>query len=167
MNKLESAKRKKVNQALNFIEELGWLLEGRKANEIKEIPSIIRTLLDSDISNSLNEKYTSDNQNKNTLVGILPNLFLDMELFKSNSDLVEFADAVLKITIARFEKRSRYEIIGLIVCEVPKLNDSDLSKLVEALIMIGGNKDKLKQVKAEKNKADFSWNETIQKLNSL
>lgn len=167
MKSLDKNKRIKVNQTINFIEELSWLLDSRKSFDLKELPLLLRSIIDSELDESVSQKYSSDNQNKNILVGILPNLFLDLELFKSNSDLSEFSEAVLKITIPRFEKRSRYEIIGLIVCAVPKLDDSELSKLVAALTVIGGNKEKLKQVKADKKKADFSWNETIQKLNNL
>lgn len=164
MNKLDNSKRRKITHALNFLEELSWLLDSRKAVDLKELPKLLMSILDSDLSNSIAPKYTSENENKNILVGILPNLFLDSELFKSNNDLVDFAESVLKIGIARWEKRSRYEIIGLIVCTVPSLNDSDLTKLVEALVLIAGNKDKLSQIKEAKENANFSWNETIQKL---
>ena len=53
--------------------------------------------------------------NISALVGCLPNLFLDLDLFKTNADIAEFADAVLKIKISRFEKKSRFEIIGIVV----------------------------------------------------
>lgn len=163
---MNTNKRKKINQALNFIEELNWFLDSKKS-VLKELPQLIREEFDNDIERSITEKYSSVNQNKNSLVGILPFLFLDTDLFKSNSDIGDFSESMLRIFIPRIEKRSRFEIIGLIVCAVPALNDSELSSLVEALSNITGNKEKLRKVKAEKKKADFSWNETIQKLNEL
>ncbi|RVU02380.1 hypothetical protein EOD41_00110 [Mucilaginibacter limnophilus] len=162
---VDNVKRRKINQAVNFLEELSWLLDSKRNFDLKEVSKLIRSLTESDIQSDISTKYSSVNQNKNILVGILPNLFLDQDLFKSNSDLTEFSESVLHIIIPRFEKRSRYEIIGLIVCAVPDLDDSALSNLVEALTLITGNKDKLKQVKAEKNKVNFSWNDTIHNLN--
>jgi hypothetical protein len=90
-----------------------------------------------------------------------------LELFKTNGDIAEFSESVLKIEIPRFEKRSRFEIIGLIVCEIPRLEDKELAILVNAIEALTGDNDKLKKVKAEKQKANFSWNQTIQLLNNL
>src|SRR5680860_1093325 len=98
---MNNNKRRKIHQALNFLEELGWLLDSKKSIILKELPSLIRSELDSDIERSITEKYSSVNQNKNALVGILPNLFLDNELFKTNADISEFSESVLKIRIPR------------------------------------------------------------------
>lgn len=86
-------------------------------------------------------------------------------MFKTNADIAEFADAVLKIKISRFEKKSRFEIIGIVVCEVPKLKENELTSLVIALNELTNNSDELKRVKQNKVSDNFSWNETIQYLN--
>lgn len=166
MKNMDNTNRKKLQQAINFIEELSWLVNSKNVPDLKEIPELIRSAI-SDNAPAIARKYSSKNQNKNSLVGVLPNLFLDLELFKTNGDIAEFSESVLKIEIPRFEKRSRFEIIGLIVCEIPRLEDKELAVLVNAIEELTGDSDKLKKVKAEKQKANFSWNQTIQLLNNL
>lgn len=166
MKSTDNSNKKKVQQAINFIEELSWLINSKNVPDLKEIPNLIRNAI-SENTSTIAKKYTSKNQNKNSLVGVLPNLLLDVELFKTNSDIAEFSETVLKIEIPRYEKRSRFEIIGLIVCEIPRLEDNELDALVCAIEELAGDNDKLKKIKAEKQKANFSWNETIQKLNNL
>lgn len=167
MAKIDQNRRKKVVQAINFIEELSWLMDAKKGADLKELPSFLRGLLDSGTTLPIDSKYESSNPNKNYLIGILPNLFQDEELFKTNIDLSDFAETVLKVQISRAEKRSKYELIGLIVCEVTNLNDSNLTILVNALSKLTGNKEQLKQIKEAKKKANFSWNQAIQELNKL
>jgi hypothetical protein len=167
MEKIDQNKRKKITQAINLVEELSWLLDSKKNIDLKEIPSLLRNLLDGNSSLSGNDKFSSPNPNKNYLIGVLPNLFQDNDLFKTNIDLADFAETILKIPVNRAEKRSRYELIGLIVCEVTNLNESDLPNLVDALSKIAGSNEKLKQIKEAKKKANFSWNEAIKILSVM
>lgn len=160
---MDKSKNKKIKQAINLIEELSWLLEKNNNVKLKEIPNILREVVNYDEIIPL--KYKSKNSNKNFLIGVLPNLFQDQDLFKTNSDLIEFAELVLKIVISRPEKRSRYELIGLIVCEVSNLNDYDLNQLVDALTEITTNDDKLKKIKEQRKKSNFSWNDAIYEIN--
>ncbi|WP_277015646.1 hypothetical protein [Flavobacterium lindanitolerans] len=155
---------RKINQAINLIEELSWLLNS-KTVKLKEIPELLRNSLLHENNTTVPKKYNSINPNKNFLIGILPNLFQDPDLFKTNSDLIEFASFVLNISISRAEKRSRYELIGLIVCEVRNLNDYNLNVLVEALATLTNNEDKLKKLKENRKSANFSWNAAIIELN--
>ena len=167
MKKLDQNKRKRAIQAINFIEELSWLLDSKKTIDFKEVPLILRSLLNSDSSVSLDSKYESPNPNKNYLIGILPNFFQDTDLFRTNVDLSDFAEIALSIPITRPEKRSKYELIGLIVCEITNLDDSDLTNLVNALGELTGNNEKLKKIKEEKKKANFSWNSAIEYLSKM
>jgi hypothetical protein len=163
---METSKKNKVIKAINFIEELNWLLESKKGLDLKDIPSLLRELLNQEANIKIQglNKYNSINQNKNHLIGILPTLLKDQELFKSTSNLLDFAEDALKIKISKAGNRSRLEYIGLIVCEVIDLNDNELSSLVNALSQITNNKEKLNLVKEEMKKSNFSWNDTIQKL---
>jgi len=154
MKNLDNSNKKKVQQAINFIEELSWLVNSKNVPDLKEIPNLIRSVI-SDNTSNIARKYSSKNQNKNSLVGVLPNLFLDLELFKSNGDIADFSLSVLKIEIPRFEKRSRFEIIGLIVCEVFSLEDKELEVLVNAIEELTGEKDKLKKVRTKSKRLIF------------
>lgn len=166
MEKIDPIRKKKLNQAINFFEELSWLFDSKKNIDYKEATLLLRNLLESS-SVSFSDRFSSPNPNKNYLIGILPNLFQDSELFKTNVDLAEFAESILKITINRPEKRSRYELIGLIVCEVTNLNETDLTSLVDSLAKLAGSNEKLKQIKEAKKQANFSWNDAIKTLSAI
>lgn len=122
---------------------------------LKEISSYLR-----DIEN-INEyplKLSSkndDNKHSRFLVGVLPSLFLDEELFKSRDEILDFAETVLYLPISRSSKRSRTEYIGWIVCEVAKMNDSRLFELVSELENIISDDYKIKEVKKAKKSLIF------------
>lgn len=155
----------KLRHAIDFVEELSWLLESKNKLKLSEIPEILRSNLDSVNSvRGTTSKYVSPNPNIHYLIGVLPRLFKDTNIFQKNEDIVAFAIEVLKIEISRSDKRSRYELIGLIVCECNELDDKALETLVAALYKITGNSDKINQMAKEKSSVGFSWNETIRKL---
>lgn len=161
---MEKYNEKKINQAINLIEELSWLLDS-KSIKFTDIPDLLRNTIVQENANSVGKKYNSSNPNKNFLIGVLPNLFQDQDIFKTNNDLIEFATTVLKISISRAEKRSRYELIGLIVCDIRNLNDYELNILVDALAIITNSDEKLKKFKESRKKSNFSWNDAIIELN--
>lgn len=167
MENIDQTKKKRIYQAINLVEELSWLLDSKRNINLKEIVPLLKGLLETKILPPVSERFLSPNPNKNYLIGVLPNLFQDEELFRTTIELIDFATNVLKIPLSKSSKRSRYEYIGLIVCEVTSLNESDLTNIVSALSKIIGDNEKLKQIKEEKNKANFSWNEAIKTLSSL
>ncbi|RON01305.1 hypothetical protein [Pseudomonas brassicacearum] len=155
----------KVRYAIDFIEELSWLLDSKKNLKLSEVPTILRTkLLSPEPKSGSADNYISPNPNIHYLIGVLPRLFQDIKLFSRNEDIAEFANEVLGIDISRVEKRSKYELIGLIVCEANDLDDAKLENLVLALSSITGSSEKLSFMINEKSSIGFSWNETIIKL---
>lgn len=154
-----------IQKGLNSLEEFIWFLDTNKVKEIKKLYSNLQDFLNSktDIGNVAGE-FVSPNPNIHFLIGVLPRLFQDKNLFPTNEDISDFANSVLNLHITRSEKRSKYELIGLIICETNDLNDDNLAYLVSALAKITGNKDKLQKIIAERQKSSFSWNETIQKI---
>lgn len=153
---------KKASMALD---DLLWTLQKVNLNQLSAAAEMLRSSLAGDIfSSSVARTYKSDNQNKHFLIGVLPRLFQDKELFPQNDDIAEFAATVLKLEMSRTEKRSRYEIIGKVVCETDLLDDSELSLLVMALEKLVGDNEKLAQMAERKRAGSFSWNETIQDL---
>lgn len=162
---MDKSNRTDIKKAILFIEELSWVLESRKGINLKKAISDLKELLNQQIKiSSIADNYQSPNPNKHFLIGVLPKLFQDPYLFPTNESITNFATEVLKIKISRYTKRSKYELIGLIVCKTESLSDKNLSKLVTALSQITGNEDKLNKIRAEREKSNFSWNETIQKL---
>lgn len=166
---MDQAKRKRINQALNSLEQLSWVLNSKSFGDLASIPGLLRELIAEESNGSVrpNMKGGGRTTNSSFLVGALPKLFQDTELFATNTDLAEFGSSVLHTEINRAEKRSRYEIIGLIISHVVEMSEAELDQLVVALSRIKGDLTKLKQIRARGKKADFSWNEAIQTLAKL
>lgn len=155
----------KIKHAIDFIEEFSWLLASKSKLDLSEIPDLLRrNILETSMDIHSTNKYVSPNPNIHYLIGVLPRLFQDEQIFLKNEDIVSFAKEVLKIDIPRADKRSRYELIGLIVCRSNDLNDKELEYLVDALAEITNNKSKFSEIINAKNTVGFSWNETIRKL---
>ena len=156
--------KEKLKKAIYFIEELSWLIESEKDFDLDEIVDIISAQEKSSIDEKVHKRYLSHNRNKNILVGILPSFFQDQDLFPTNMDIVDFAERLLGIEVSRGDKRSRYEIIGLIVTRINDLDDKELYKIVDALSIVMENKFKLEKLKEDKKRNNFSWNTAIRNL---
>jgi hypothetical protein len=155
----------KVKHAIDFIEELSWLLDSKRKLKLSDIPEVLRNQLSTTNSAaSAADKYASPNPNIHYLIGVLPRLFQDKKLFPKNEDIASFANDVLGVDISRVEKRSKYELIGMVVCECNELDDSKLEVMVSALALITGNLEKINRFAEERKVTGFSWNETIRKL---
>jgi hypothetical protein len=157
----------KVKYAIDFLEELSWLLESKKHLKLSEMPDVLRSrLFASNRMSPAADKYAAPNPNVHYLIGVLPRLFQDIDLFARNDDIADFAEEVLGIDISRVGKRSKYELIGLIVCEASTLDDKKLDDLVKYLSIITGSKNKIELMARERKSIGFSWNETIRRLAS-
>lgn len=151
-------------KATRFLEELSWLFQSHGDIDTKLIAKALaeatkqRTVRDGFAS------FASPNPNIHSLVGILPLVLRDESLFPTNGSIAEFATSALKLQMQRWEKKSKFELIGEIVCNAIDLNDSELNKLVEALSVLahGGNNAKAIVLNAHASKR--GWNEIIQSL---
>ena len=148
-------------QIINFFEELCWLLDSNKninfSNASKNL-DIIR--------NNIVHGTAFGNTDITSLIGVLPSLLKDLEIFPNLAQLAQFAKEILGIEISRWDKRSRNEIIGLIICEVEDANKERMDVLLEWSKNILNNKKRVREMQEKaKNEGNiFSWNETIQKL---
>ncbi len=152
-----------IIKLINFFEELGWLIDSNKELNFKNASKLFKIsrnviIRDSESNNKINLTYS--------LIGVLPSLLKDEEIFQNNYQLVQFAEEVLSLNITRWGKRSRNEIIGLIICEVEDVNKARLDLLIKWADGIIKNKNRVKvlQSNAKNSGHLFSWNETIQKL---
>lgn len=149
-----------LTKTANFIEELAWFLNSKKNINLEETANLLR-----DISNNNFRENRPIKTNVNELVGVLPFLFQDKELFKYNKDIIDFAEDLFKMEITRQNKRTRYELIGLIVTEVTTLNEKNLLKLIKTLSLITNDSNTLKEIRNAKKQINFSWNQAISNLN--
>lgn len=156
----------KINQVANFLEELSWLIESNKSVSFKEISELIRDLSYERNSLAHFNKSSIENEQsgKTFLVGILPKVLQDIELFKNNSDILDFAEQVLHLKPSRVAKRSRNEYIGWIVCEVSNTESERLDDLYAKLRIILNDKNVVSNIKQAKKFSEFSWNEIIRDL---
>ena len=163
--------KKKINtenerqKFFNFIEDLSWFLDSHKDINFKGASKYLSTYRYSNLNNLIYDRKTS----QYNLIGVLPSLLNDQEIFQSNFQLVQFADEVLAMNIPRWEKRSRNEIIGLIICEVEDVNRERLDLLIEWSENLLSNKNRVKSMQSSAINSGnlFSWNEIIQKLVGL
>jgi hypothetical protein len=98
------------------------------------------------------------------LVGVLPNFLTDEQLFPSNEDIVEFAQSALDIAITRWQKRSRYELIGNIVVHINEASRSKVERLMRVLELALDDKSSARQRMTSDRQSGRSWNEVIQSL---
>lgn len=151
----------KIAQVANFLEELSWVLESNKSPSLKDISEILREIKNNDNSVKVN---IVNHKDRNYLVGILPKLLQNNTLFKSNAEMLDFAEDVLNLKPSRASKRSRIEYIGWIVCEVANSNNSKLNSLYDYLDSIIGDENKIKKIREAKKLPNFSWNEAIRNI---
>ena len=147
--------------ARRFVEELSWLLDTYSNIDFKSLAASIDFFSETERSFS---RHVPKNPNIRFLVGALPTIFTDEKYFPANEDLAEFASEALNLSIPRWEKRSRFELVGIIVCETVKLNDEKLTRLVDALLHITSEEANAQAVFQSRKKNKLSWNEIIQKL---
>ena len=165
--KSQPVKRSEINKIKRFIEELSWLMDSYSDVDLKSASR----LLDINIEEPIAAKeavgsFKSNNPNKHFLVGVLPRFFTDASLFPTNDEIAQFAKNILNIEILRPHKKSKFEIIGHIVCEANYLDDDGLTKLVKALGRISGDDIKLKEIATKRKTENFGWNAIIQELAS-
>jgi hypothetical protein len=149
-----------------FIEELAWLMESYSKIDLKKAAMLIDESIGetSEVRKAMGA-YESQNPNIHFLIGVLPSLFLDESIFKTNDDIADFAADILEVNIPRHQKKSKYEIIGHIVCETSRINEKRLDKLVRALsVLINDEKGKKIIAERKRDNSSFSWNDMIQSL---
>ena len=151
---------KDMQKTISFLEDLCWLLDANKNMNFSEVIKVLET-------QKKGKTLAKDNEfGREILVGILPKILTDASLFKTNKSLWEFSREVLKIDILNWEKKSRYEMIGVIICKI--LESKEIEEGISAYLLttILDNKERIGEIRIEKEKQHnpFSWNDAIQKI---
>jgi hypothetical protein len=146
-----------------FIEELSWLLSSYEDLDFRALKDIGYLRIRHQSAQTL-ERINPKNPNISFLVGALPGLFNDETLFPTNEDIAEFAQVALKVRIPRWEKKSKFELIGHIVCNTAQLSDKKLEMLVRALSRFLEEGREARAIVASRRDSGLSWNEVIQRL---
>ncbi|HDO7049127.1 TPA: hypothetical protein U5G33_005289 [Klebsiella pneumoniae] len=153
---------KDVKQLISFLEEFSWISKKfSKHNFIDVIEDIA--------SDSLTERsVSSKDEMKGFLAGYLPKILLDKDLFLKNKDIDDFAKS-LGVTILRPEKRSREEMIGIIVCDIHEKTSIELEKAYNVVNTMSNdpvilNKIKERKVRSTFNNEAYDWNNVIKEI---
>lgn len=154
----------KLHKASMALENIALALKEIRAEQLLEAADTVALLAKSTSVAGGRPRSEHGDPNKRYLVGVLPSLLQDKELFPQNDDIVEFASDALGLQMNRSEKRSRYEIIGKVICETEFLDGKRLERVVKALESAVGDAGTFEELKSRKRAGNFSWNETIQFL---
>lgn len=157
-------KRSDPRELARFIEELSWLLKsfdgidyGALADVSQDFELIVRS----------SKPIGSERQVNSTtrlLVGLLPGFFMDIALFPSNEDIVEFSQAALGLQITRWQKKSRYEIVGQIVCHTNEASPSRVRTLSGLIEEMQDRRTNVRRVIEVTRSEGRSWSEVIERL---
>lgn len=163
-NKHTPKKRSDPRELSRFIEEFSWLLksfEGLDYGALSDFSHEMEFFL----ANSQRLRNNGRDGRKTTvLVGILPNFLMDNSLFPSNEGIVEFSDAALGLPINRWQKKSRYEIIGQIVCHTNEASPKKVRILSELIEAMQDNKTNIRKAIEINRERGHSWSEVIGRL---
>ncbi len=147
-----------------FLEELSWVLSAYPNLDYRGIPDVIEDMQRSKSLPHALSNFVPENPNIHFLVGVLPKVFGNADLFRTNEDLVSFARSAMKLKMTRWQKKSREELIGQIVCAAYQLNDRKLDRLVRALSRIINGDGEASEVLKKSKATKLSWNYIIQQL---
>lgn len=163
--KRRATKRTEPRALFRFIEELSWLLSSYDNLDYKALSNLAHEYETAiKFRNSIAHQRVS--QFDDPLVGVLPALLVDETLFPSNEDIAEFAEGLLSIEIPRWNKKSKYELIGHIVCHTNMAPPARREDLVLAIRNLLDDKTVNKNEARRRRKSGASWNEVIQVLSA-
>lgn len=135
----------------NFLEEYSWINRKYRNLDLDKLLYII--------NNNTKQSTTKEN-----LIGKLPSLLQDRELFEKNSDLAEFA-ATLNIEVKFAEKRSRYEIIGAIICQIQEMDETYLVDVKSAIEHLVNDSELINSIKRlRRTSSNYDWNTLLQAI---
>lgn len=157
--------RKDSKKSKRFLEELSWLLDTYSDVDFRALAQFAELLDDRPNFeiDQLRHLIASDS-NKQLLVGLLPGMFTDRTLFPTNEDIADFSREALNVRIPRWTKKSKFELIGHIVCHTATANDKRLTKLARALSYIAVGDVRLRNLIAHGRRQKKNWNEIIQDI---
>ena len=95
-NKQKASSEFERQQFINFFEELCWLLGSNKDINFKKASNYLREFRNFTVHGAITSGTSS---NAYDLIGVLPSLLKDNEIFQSNTQLVQFAKEVLALDI--------------------------------------------------------------------
>ena len=142
---------------------MSWLLSSYDELDFKALGQLSASFAEAARHSSVISRSTRSKTSQE-LVGVLPSFFLDVELFPTNEDIVEFSQMVLGIGIPRWQKKSKHELIGHIVCHTDNASPEKLTRVVAALDEAWNERGTARRRLTIERQSGRNWNEVIQSL---
>lgn len=158
-----------LKKLLMSLERIEWALEDIDHKAIKQAREFVSNSIEiTDQHRKVFSNNEKTSHNLEFLTGILPSLFKDRKLFPKNEDIISFTQDLIGLErVSRVDKRSRYEIIGLVVCEATVSDSAKLERLISAINVILNDETIRKSFEMMRKEESFSWNEAISRLFDL
>lgn len=123
-----------IYMVLDFLESFS-----RTSREDSNLIYVNKSILEdvkNDLFNLLNQtgkskRYGTEDK-KTELIGILPSVLIDKNKFPTNESIVKLAEKSLGLKISNWRKKSRNEIIGILVAKIAEKDVSELDIFIEA-----------------------------------
>jgi hypothetical protein len=148
-----------------FVEELSWLLSSYEDLDFHALGKLESIVEKSASTASITKHYSAMVEpNARVLVGSLPGLLKNELIFRSNEDIIEFSVTTLGIQIPRWQKKSKYELIGHIVCHTDMAGPERLERLVQVLNKLLSDSGETMLNLQNQRKSGLTWNDVIQQL---
>lgn len=171
IKKTEQSEADTALKTLDLLQELIWAIRSRDSTELSEGVSYLRNLASSEkIMRRKAERkpMLRDRQSDlKALVGSMSLVLADTELFPANEDIAKFASEALQIPISRWDKRSRYEMIGMLIMESINASPERLRDVGGLLNRISNESESMEIIKKNSRQVGFSWNEAIRSLRTI
>lgn len=162
--KRRPSKRADPRALSRFMEEFAWLMKSYDDLDFNALGQYSSELAMISRHGGSRFRRPVDSSITTMLVGNLPAFLVDDELFATNEDIAEFSVTILNIHIPRWQKKSKYELIGHIVCNVNEASPAKISRLLQALDEILDDRGEARTKIARDRKSGRGWNEVIQEL---
>ncbi|NIA11888.1 MAG: hypothetical protein GWP10_19720 [Nitrospiraceae bacterium] len=114
-------------------------------NMLKETKNELFGLLTQTQKEEMSDKKTE-------LIGILPSILIDKNKFSNNEDIVKLAENSLNLVIPSWRKKSRNEIIGILMAKIATKEERELELFFSAWREF--IKDKSRKKEEKKNFVD-------------
>lgn len=157
-------KRSDPKDLSRFVEELSWLLKSFDDIDYNALAELSHDMSHIGSSNVRLSSRKSIDRRTAVLVGVLPDFLMDTILFPTIEGIVEFSDAALGLEIKRWQKKSRYEIIGQIVCHTNDASPERLRNLSNLFEEMQDSRAPLRKSMVQNRESGHSWSEVIGRL---
>ena len=143
--------------ALDILESLA-----RSSRENSSLISINETILEEvkkelfDLLEQTEKTISYRTMDKKTeLIGTLPSILIDRNKFPTNESIVKLVEKSLNLKIPSWKKKSRNELIGVIIAKIAEKDVSELNLFIKAWKEFTEEKDETKKEQTRKNFVDL------------